>query len=111
MLLKSFRCALVIACSSLSVAAQELTVDQIIAKNIAAKGGMEKIKLSQALFNLCAVITYYQKKRHIFGDLKFEIYDPQGNLISTIPGSKRRGLNRIEWSMRLKAPKVPPPPG
>jgi photosystem II stability/assembly factor-like uncharacterized protein len=58
-----------------------------------------------------AVITYYQKKRHIFGDLKFEIYDPQGNLISTIAGSKRRGLNRIEWSMRLKAPKVPPAAG
>ncbi|HEX8179565.1 MAG TPA: hypothetical protein VF525_08490 [Pyrinomonadaceae bacterium] len=58
-----------------------------------------------------AVITYYQKKRHLFGDLKFEIYDGQGTLISTIPGSKRRGLNRIEWSMRLKGPKVPPAAG
>jgi hypothetical protein len=55
-----------------------------------------------------ALITYYQKKRHIFGDLKFEIYDPSGKLISTVNGSKRRGLNRIEWSMRLKGPKVPP---
>jgi len=42
-----------------------------------------------------AAITYYQKKRHIFGDLKFEITDAQGNLVSTIPGSKRHGLNRI----------------
>ena len=58
-----------------------------------------------------AVITYYQKKRHIFGDLKFEIYDAQNNLVSTIPGSKRRGLNRVTWSMRLKAPKVPPAAG
>jgi photosystem II stability/assembly factor-like uncharacterized protein len=58
-----------------------------------------------------AVITYYQKKRHIFGDLKFEIYDSNGKLVSTIPGSKRRGLNRVEWSMRLKAPKVPPAAG
>jgi hypothetical protein len=49
MFLKSFICALVIACSSLSVAAQELTVDQIIAKNIAAKGGMEKIKAQKKL--------------------------------------------------------------
>jgi photosystem II stability/assembly factor-like uncharacterized protein len=55
-----------------------------------------------------AQIVYYQKKRHIFGDLKFEIYDEAGNLVSTIPGSKRRGLNRVEWSMRMKPPKVPP---
>ncbi|HEY3132173.1 MAG TPA: hypothetical protein VGL91_22140 [Acidobacteriota bacterium] len=55
-----------------------------------------------------ALITYYQKKRHIFGDLKFEIYDSSGKLVSTIPGSKRRGLNRVDWSMRMKAPKVPP---
>ncbi|MGI9108380.1 MAG: VPS10 domain-containing protein [Pyrinomonadaceae bacterium] len=58
-----------------------------------------------------AQITYYQKKRHIFGDLKFEIYDAAGNLVSTIPGGKRRGLNRVEWSMRMKAPKVPPAAG
>lgn len=54
-----------------------------------------------------AVITYYQKKRHIFGDLKIEIFDPQGKLLGTIPSSKRRGLSRATWPMRLKAPKVP----
>ncbi len=54
------------------------------------------------------VITYYLKKRHVFGDLKFEVYDAQGKLISTLPGSKRRGLNRVEWPMRLPPPKVPP---
>jgi photosystem II stability/assembly factor-like uncharacterized protein len=54
-----------------------------------------------------AVITYYQQKRHIFGDLKIEILDASGNLVTTIPSSKRRGLNRATWSMRLKAPKVP----
>ncbi len=54
-----------------------------------------------------AIITYYQKKRHIFGDLKIEVFDPQGKLMGTIPSSKRRGLNRATWSMRLKAPKVP----
>ena len=55
-----------------------------------------------------AQIVYYQKKRHIFGDLKFEIYDEAGRLVSTIPGGKRRGLNRVEWTMRKKAPKLPP---
>ncbi len=54
-----------------------------------------------------AVITYYQQKRHIFGDLKIEILDDSGKLLSTIPSSKRRGLNRAAWSMRLKAPRVP----
>ena len=41
-----------------------------------------------------AVITYYQQKRHIFGDLKIEILDESGKLLSTVPSSKRRGLNR-----------------
>jgi len=41
-----------------------------------------------------AVITYYQQKRHIFGDLKIEILDPDGKLLTTVPSSKRRGLNR-----------------
>ncbi|MFN2492531.1 MAG: sialidase [Pyrinomonadaceae bacterium] len=54
-----------------------------------------------------AVITYYQKKRHIFGDLKIEVFDSGGKLLSTIPSSKRRGLNRATWPMRLKPPKVP----
>ena len=54
-----------------------------------------------------AVITYYQKKRHIFGDLKIEVLDSTGKVIGTIPSSKRRGLNRATWPMRLKAPKVP----
>jgi photosystem II stability/assembly factor-like uncharacterized protein len=54
-----------------------------------------------------AVITFYQRKRHIFGDMKLEVFDAQGNLVSTIPSSKRRGLNRVIWSMRMKAPKVP----
>jgi photosystem II stability/assembly factor-like uncharacterized protein len=54
-----------------------------------------------------AVITYYQKKRHIFGDLKIEVFDPKGQSLGTIPTSKRRGLNRVKWSMRLPAPRVP----
>jgi photosystem II stability/assembly factor-like uncharacterized protein len=55
-----------------------------------------------------AAIDYYQKSRHIFGDLKIEIFDQNGKLLDTVAGSKRRGLNRATWSMRLKAPTVPP---
>ena len=55
-----------------------------------------------------ATIDYWLKKRHLFGDLKIEVYDANGELITTLPGKKRRGLNRVGWPMRLKPPKVPP---
>jgi photosystem II stability/assembly factor-like uncharacterized protein len=55
-----------------------------------------------------AWITYYQKKRHIFGRMKIEIFDSQGKLVDTVPANSRRGLTRLEWSMRLKPPRVPP---
>jgi photosystem II stability/assembly factor-like uncharacterized protein len=54
-----------------------------------------------------AVITYYQKKRHIFGDLNIEVLGPDGKVVGTIPSSKRRGLNRVTWAMRVKPPRVP----
>ncbi len=55
-----------------------------------------------------ALITYYQKKRHIFGKMKLEIFDSQGKLVDTLPPNSRRGISRVEWPMRLKAPHVPP---
>ncbi|MBI1761513.1 MAG: sialidase [Acidobacteria bacterium] len=55
-----------------------------------------------------AVITYYQRKRHIFGDLKLEIFDASGKSLGTLPSSKRRGLNRALWGMRVPPPKTPP---
>ena len=54
-----------------------------------------------------AVITYYQRGRHIFGDMKLEVFDQSGKLMATIPTSKRRGLSRVTWSMRLPPPHVP----
>ena len=55
-----------------------------------------------------AVLTYYQKKRHIFGKMKIEVFDAKGKLVDTLPPNSRRGISRIDWSMRLKAPRVPP---
>jgi hypothetical protein len=37
-----------------------------------------------------------------------EIYGADGELIKSIPGGKRRGINRVSWPMRLPPPKVPP---
>jgi hypothetical protein len=58
-----------------------------------------------------ASIVYYQKKRHVFGDLKLDIYDDKGNLLTSIQGDKRRGLNRVQWPERAKPPKMPPAAG
>src|ERR1022692_1825756 len=58
-----------------------------------------------------ASIVYYQKKRHIFGDLKLEIYDGKGQLLTSLQGDKRRGLNRLQWPERAKPPKMPPAAG
>lgn len=54
-----------------------------------------------------ASISYYLKKRHIVGDSKIEIYDAENKLVASLPAGKRRGINRVDWPMRLKAPKMP----
>jgi hypothetical protein len=54
-----------------------------------------------------AVITYYLQKRHIFGDMKIDVLDSTGAVVGTLPSTKRRGLSRVTWSMRLKPPTVP----
>ncbi|MGB8013569.1 MAG: glycosyl hydrolase [Terriglobales bacterium] len=58
-----------------------------------------------------AAIVYYQKKRHIFGDLKLDIYDGKGQLLTSLQGDKRKGLNRVQWPERAKPPKMPPAAG
>lgn len=57
-----------------------------------------------------AKIIYHLKKRHMFGDLKLEIFSPDGELLKTLPGGKRKGINRVSWRLRLKPPKVAPSP-
>ena len=54
-----------------------------------------------------AVITYYQKTRHVFGRLKLEVLDATGKVIDTLPAGKRKGINRVVWTMRVKPPRVP----
>ncbi len=55
-----------------------------------------------------AAISYYQRTRHIFGDLKIEILDSDNKVLDTIASSKHRGVNRATWTMHLKPPRVPP---
>ena len=54
-----------------------------------------------------AVITWYQRTRHLFGPIRLEVLDAQGKVVDTISATKRRGLNRVSWTMRVPAPRVP----
>jgi photosystem II stability/assembly factor-like uncharacterized protein len=54
-----------------------------------------------------AVVTYYQRTRHVFGRLRVEILDASGRVVDTLPASRRKGLNRVVWSMQEKPPRVP----
>src|SRR5207249_4947349 len=53
-----------------------------------------------------AVITYYQRSRHLFGKLKLEVLDSSGRIIDELPARKRPGLNRVTWTMRETPPRV-----
>ena len=57
-----------------------------------------------------AVITYYLKKRHIFGDMYIEIYNDKGKKIKTLPAGKNKGINIVHWNIRKDPPKVPHSP-
>jgi photosystem II stability/assembly factor-like uncharacterized protein len=55
-----------------------------------------------------AVITYYQRSRHLFGKLKIEVLDSGGRVIDQLPPTSRRGLALVLWTMHLPPPHVPP---
>lgn len=51
-------------------------------------------------------IDYYLKDRVSTGKVELEIYDDKNNLVQTIPGSKRKGINKVYWNLRGNPPKV-----
>ena len=55
-----------------------------------------------------ATISYYLRSRQVIGKLTLEILDAHGKVVDTIVPGKRRGLNRVSWSMLTKPPLVPP---
>ncbi|OQX75751.1 MAG: hypothetical protein B6D61_09795, partial [Bacteroidetes bacterium 4484_249] len=57
-----------------------------------------------------SMISYYLKKRHVFGDMFIEIYNDKGEKVKELPAGKRKGINRVPWRMRMKPPKVPKSP-
>src|SRR5439155_444436 len=52
-----------------------------------------------------AVLSYNQKTRHLFGPLKLEVVGPDKKVLDTVPTGKRRGINRVSWTMRVAPPR------
>ena len=53
-------------------------------------------------------IIYYQKKRHTFGDITMELFDPSGKLIKNVPAGKSAGINVVQIPTILPMPKAAP---
>ena len=51
-------------------------------------------------------IQFYLKERVMTGDVNVEILDKDGKLVQKIPGSKRKGINKIFWNLRKTPPKT-----
>lgn len=53
-----------------------------------------------------AQILYYLKNRVNSGTVKVEVFDDKGNFLVDLPGTKRKGINKVYWDMRVKPPRV-----
>lgn len=51
-------------------------------------------------------IQYYLKDRVSSGKVQLDVYDSNGKLVQSIPGSARKGINNINWNLRMKPPKT-----
>jgi hypothetical protein len=49
---------------------------------------------------------YYLKDRVMSGEVKIDILDAEGKLVNTMPGTRRKGINRVYWNQRMKPPKT-----
>ncbi len=56
--------------------------------------------------NRNAKIMYYLKKRHIFGKMKIDLYDQQGNHVKELSASKAKGINIVNWDYFTTTPKM-----
>ncbi|MBA3665854.1 MAG: glycosyl hydrolase [Bacteroidetes bacterium] len=56
--------------------------------------------------NTTPTINYYLKQRLSTGQVIVEIYDDKNQLVQSIPGSIRKGINKVDWNLRSIPPKV-----
>lgn len=57
-----------------------------------------------------AVVCYYLKKRHVFGEMYLELYDADGNYLKKVPAGTRKGVNKVLIPTVMDPPKVPKSP-
>jgi photosystem II stability/assembly factor-like uncharacterized protein len=57
-----------------------------------------------------AMVCYYLKTRHIFGDMYIDLYDPAGKFMKKLPAGTRKGINIIQLATAMDPPKVPRSP-
>lgn len=53
-----------------------------------------------------AKITYYLKKKHIFGKMNMEIQDQSGRTLTEITPGKSKGINVVTWNGLIRPPKL-----
>jgi photosystem II stability/assembly factor-like uncharacterized protein len=53
-----------------------------------------------------APIIYYLKNRVMSGNVKVVIYTAKGDSLYELPGTRRKGINKIYWNMRMRPPKA-----
>ncbi|MEI8133836.1 MAG: glycosyl hydrolase [bacterium] len=59
-----------------------------------------------AAYTYTPPIEYYLKERVNTAEIKLDILDEKGALVQSIPASKRKGINKLYWNLRMKPPKT-----
>lgn len=49
---------------------------------------------------------YYLKEKINTGGVRLEILDSNGKLVHSLPGTNRKGINRVTWNQRMMPPKT-----
>jgi len=86
------------------------TKDYIIRESTPGQGWNGDDEYSGQVPQEAAQIVYFQKKRHVFGEMYMEIFDKDNKMIQKLPAGTRKGINIGFWSIRMKPPKVPVSP-
>ena len=86
------------------------TKDYTIKENKPGQGWNGDDEFSGQVPREAAQIVYYQKKRHVFGEMYLEVFDKDSTMIQKLPAGIRKGINIAYWNIRMKPPKVPKSP-
>ncbi len=86
------------------------TKDYIIRESSFSQGWTGDDQYSGQVPKEAAQIVYFQKKRHVFGEMYMEIWDSNNKMIKKLPAGTRKGINVLYWTIRMKPPKVPASP-